>query len=95
MGVSKRTTGVNLLNHIRQKNLLNNLQTNYIQRCNYNGQSINSPHFSDKQSWIFTLSYDYQGNHYTYADCGTSKKTAVISTLEKASEHLSSIIHDT
>ena len=40
MGISNRATGVNLLNHIRQKNLLDNLQTTYVQRCNYDGETI-------------------------------------------------------
>ena len=95
MGLSNRATGVNLLNYIRQKNLLDNLQTTFIQRCNYNGEPINSPYFKENQSWIFTLSYDYQGNHYTYTHCGRNKKEATSFTLEKASEHLSTIIHYT
>ena len=95
MGVSKRTTGVNLLNHIRQKNLLNNLQTTYVQRFDYNGDELDSPYFRDKQAWIFTFSYEHEGNHYTYTHCGRSKKEALNLALEKASEHLSSIIHHT
>lgn len=95
MGISKRATGVNLLNHIIQKKLLDNLQTTYVQRGNYEGEPINSAYFRDKQSWIFTFSYVYQGNQYTYTYCGRSKKEATTFTLEKASEHLSSIIHHT
>ena len=95
MGISKRATGVNLLNHIRQKNLLNNLQTTYVQRFDYNGKTIDSPYFTNKQAWIFTFSYQYQGNQYSYTHCGRSKKESLNLVLEKASEHLSSIIHHT
>ena len=95
MGISNRATGVNLLNHIRQKNLLDNLQTTYVQRCNYDGETIDSPYFTDKQAWIFTFSYTYEGKQYSYTHCGRSKKEALNLVLEKASEHLSSIIHHT
>ena len=95
MGISNRATGVNLLNHIRQKNLLDNLQTTFIQRCNYDGEPINSPYFRDKQSWIFTFSYAYEGKQYSYTHCGRSKKEAATFTLEKTLEHLSTIIHYT
>lgn len=95
MGVSKRATGVNLLNHIKQKNLLENLQTTYIQRCNYDGKEVDSPYFRDKQSWIFTISYVHQNKLYTYQSCGKSKKEALNISLEMASEHLSTIIHYT
>lgn len=95
MGVSKRTTGVNLLNHIRQKNLLNNLQTTYVQRFDYNGDVLDSPYFRDKQAWIFTFSYDHQGNHYSYTHCGRSKRQALDLALEQAYEQLSTIIHHT
>ena len=95
MGITRRATGVNLLNYIRQKNVVDNITIQHIQRRTYEGNEIDSKYFRDMQSWICIFKYQYDGKSFDYIDCAMSKKEATNFTLDKASNHLSKIIQYT
>lgn len=95
MGVTRRSTGVNLLNYIRQKNVVENITIQHIQRREYDGLKIESKYFRDMQSWICIFKYQHNGETFDYIDCAMSKKEATNFTLDKASNHLSTIIQYT
>ena len=95
MGISRRATGANLLNYLRQTNVLENLEIKYIQRCDYDGPEIDSPSFQDKLSWICLLSYQHNGQDVSFSQCAKTKRKASNLTLEVADSHLSNIIQYT
>ena len=92
MGISNRATGLNLLNYIRQKNVVDNITIQHIQRRNYNGLEIDSKHFNDVQSWICIFKYKYNGETFDYIDCAGSKKDASNLAIEQAHSHIFKII---
>jgi len=95
MGISRRTTGANLLNYLIQTNILEKMDIKYIQRRDYKGPEIDSASFQDKQAWIFVLSYHHNGQTMTFSQCAKNKKKAVELTMKLADIHLSEIIQYT
>lgn len=92
MGVTRRATGINLLNHIRQKNVVDNITILHIQRREYDGLETDSKYFKDKQSWICIFKYQHNGETFDYIDCASSKKDASNLAIGQAYSHIFKIL---
>lgn len=88
MGISNRCTGVNLLNHIKQKKLFETIEVIFTQIMDLEDEEVRNNYLREqyhKSDWIVELRLD--DNHYT-----TNNKTKRAGLLDVLNQSNSTIL---